>query len=169
MVQPIMFYCYPPVYLGLSDSANIKLQSLQNRANKIIGENYVMLDNVILCRNRKIAVDVFKTLHSIGSQTDLIKFKTFSHHKNTRGNRSRLILPQVKTQAGRKSLSFKGSLAFNELPQELRNHKSICFFKRKIKEFQFRFELKFHSENILKNYKLRHLCGGEHFQHIFNY
>ena len=44
------------------------------------------------------------------------KFEKISHKRETRGNNSKLRLPKVKTEFGRKMFSFQGALIFNKLP-----------------------------------------------------
>jgi hypothetical protein len=136
MINPIMFYCYP-VYLGLSNSANSKLQRLQDRAASIIGPKNCLQDNVVTCRNRRVVIDVFKSLHSLCPNFPHVNFDRFNHGINTRNNNSRLVIPKVKTEAGRKSFSVQGALLFNSLSEEIRNEISYINFKRKVKTVTF--------------------------------
>ena len=48
-------------------------------------------------------------------------FVRFMHAKDTRVNGSRLILPEVITEAGRKTFAFQGALIFNGLPASIRD------------------------------------------------
>ena len=64
-------------------------------------------------------------------------FERFDHGKETRGNRSRLVLPKVKTEAGRKTFAFQGALIFNGLPTDLMNEPYFINFKRKIDTLSF--------------------------------
>ena len=138
MISPIMFYCYP-VYLGLSNSANFKLQRLQDKAANIIGPKNCLKDsgNVITCRNSRLVIDVFKTLHSLGPNFPHVNFERFNHGINTRSNNSRLVIPKVRTEAGRKSFLVQGAVLFNSLNAEIRNEISYVNFKRKVKSVIF--------------------------------
>ncbi len=136
MINPIMFCCYP-VYLGLSNSANSKLQRLQDRAASIIGPKNCLQDNVVTCRNWRVVIDVFKSLHSLCPNFPHVNFDRFNHGINTRNNNSRLVIPKVKTEAGRKSFSVQGALLFNSLSEEIRNEISCINFKRKVKTVTF--------------------------------
>ncbi|CAB4019684.1 Hypothetical predicted protein [Paramuricea clavata] len=136
MIYPIMFYCYP-VYLGLSNTANSKIQRLQDRAARIIGPKNCLHDDCVTSRKRCVVMDVFKSLHSIGPNFPHVNFQRFNHGINTRSNNSRLIVPKVKTEAGRKSFSVQGVLLFNSLSEEIRNENSYINFKRKVESFNF--------------------------------
>ena len=64
-------------------------------------------------------------------------FVRFEHAKNTRGNASQIILPKVKTEAGRQTLAFQGALIFNGLPANIREERYYLTFKRRIKNLSF--------------------------------
>ena len=64
-------------------------------------------------------------------------FEQFDHGKDTRGNGSRLVLPKVKTEAGRKTFAFQGALIFNGLLTDLMNEPYFVNFKRKIDTLSF--------------------------------
>ena len=61
--------------------------------------------------------------------------KVLEHGKNTRGDGCSLVVPRVKTEAGRKTFKFQGSLLFNKLPKELKTEKSVVVFQQKLKQF----------------------------------
>ena len=61
----------------------------------------------------------------------------FKHAKDTQGNGSRLILPKVKAEAGRKTFAFQGALIFNGLPARIRDEHYFLTLKRKIKNLSF--------------------------------
>ena len=54
-------------------------------------------------------------------------FKKILHYKETRGNNRNLLLPKVRTEAGRKPFLFSG--LYNKLPDELKEEQSIINFK----------------------------------------
>ena len=53
------------------------------------------------------------------------RFQYISHNINTRGNKSLLMLPKVKTEAGRKTFQFYDAQIFNNLKKELREENSL--------------------------------------------
>ena len=48
-------------------------------------------------------------------------FKAFRTIHNTRGSGKNLMLPKVRTETARKSLYFKGSKLFNDIPYEMKD------------------------------------------------
>ena len=64
-------------------------------------------------------------------------FERFDHGKDTQGYGSRLVLPKVRTEAGRKTFAFQGALIFNGLPIDLINEAYFVNFKRKIDSLSF--------------------------------
>ena len=64
-------------------------------------------------------------------------FVRFDHGKDTRGNGSRLVLPKVKTESGRKTFAFQGAMIFNGLPTNLMKEPYFVNFKRKIDTLSF--------------------------------
>ena len=99
-----------------------KLQSLQDRAEKIIfGTNthnkFNKIGNEFKKRN---AIEVYKCINGL-NPTIFSNFFTLNNHiHHTRGNRTSLKLPKVKTESGRRSFKFQAALNFNELPLEIR-------------------------------------------------
>ena len=136
MIRPVLLYCYP-VYLCVGESAKKKLQSIQDRANKIIAptkNTTLKMDTLDRIRKKRVSIDVFKSLND--SCPPPLR-NIFYHGKDTRGNGSRLILPKVKTEAGRKTFAFQGTLIFNGLPTDIRNESYFVNFKRKIDTVHF--------------------------------
>ena len=136
MINPILFYCYPAL-IALSDTNCNKLQKLKDRATKVITTELIELNipSLKTLREQRVAIDVFKSLNNIGPQLENLTFQRIAHGKNTRGNGSQLLLPKVKTKAGRKTSLFNGTKIYNSLNKNLRDEKSVILFKRKIKEF----------------------------------
>ena len=133
MIRPVLFYCYP-VYLCVGESARKKLQSIQDRAHKIIAPTKItllMMDTLDQIRKKRVSIDVFKSLNDSCPPPLRKMFERFDHGKDTRGNGSRLVLPKVKTEAGRKTFAFQGALIFNGLPTDLMNEPYFVNFKRK--------------------------------------
>ena len=86
-------------------------------------------------RKIRCAVDVFRCLNNTSPGNFENYFTRLNHSLHTRGNKSSIKLPKVRTESGRKSFSFQGGLVFNELPREIRNETSIVRFKNKCKEY----------------------------------
>ena len=85
-------------------------------------------------KNQFVAIDVFKSLHQLGNLTPY-KYNWIDHNINTRGNKSLLCLPKVKTEMFRKSVHYQGATIYNQLPPELRVEKSIVVFKNKFRDY----------------------------------
>ena len=139
MIRSVLLYCYP-VYLCVGESAKKKLQSIQDRAHKIIAPTKTTLQKMNTLdqiRKKRVSIDVFKSLND--SCPPLLRnlFERFDHGKETRGNGSRLVLPKVKTEAERKTFAFQGALIFNGLPTDLMNEPYFVNFKRKIDTLSF--------------------------------
>ena len=107
------------------------MQRIQDRG-KVIITQYCPA-NLRTLRDRKIAIQVFKSINNLSLECMNNKFNLISHNIRTRGNNSLLMLPRVRTEAGRKTFAFYGAHIFNRLPKELRNEGSLFIFKRKIK------------------------------------
>jgi hypothetical protein len=85
--------------------------------------------------DEQILIDVHKSIQCVSPPEYHTYFKVLEHGKNTRGDGCSLVVPRVKTEAGRKTFKFQGSLLFNKLPKELKTEKSVVVFKQKLKQF----------------------------------
>lgn len=137
MIEPIMFYCNN-VFVNITDTQAKKYQYIQNRAKVIINYPYITdcWRTIKTLRLQKCAVEVFKNIHGIAPELR-ISFGKISHQQNTRGNNKKLKLPKVKTECGRKTFKFVGSLVFNKLPPNIADEISFAIFKRKVRDFDF--------------------------------
>ena len=90
----------------------------------------VELPTVHQARNKRCLVEVFKCQNGLAPRLFEGYFKKIQHHKETRGININLLLPKVRTEAGRKSVLFQGSVLFNKLPNALKGEQSIINFKR---------------------------------------
>ena len=59
------------------------------------------------------AVEVFKCLNSLAPPEFMKDFQRVKHVKETRGNENSLLMPRVKSEAGRKTIAFQGAKIFN--------------------------------------------------------
>ena len=134
MINPIFHYCYP-IYVNLSATKSDKLNLLQDWAKRLIGSTSAkIVDWHASQKNRFVAIDVFKSFHQLGNLTPY-KYNWINHSINTRGNKSLLCLPKVKTEMFRKSVHYQGATIFNKLPRELREETSIAVFKNKLRNY----------------------------------
>lgn len=121
MIQPIMTYC-STLYLGLPPTQINKLQKVHEKAMQIVDtdtEIPPILEGINTMFKRKAAVEVFRCLHKLGPGHFDDYFTKTAHTYNTRGNDSSLQLPKIKTEAGKRSFMFQGSLIFNKLPKDV--------------------------------------------------
>ena len=127
--------------IGISDSHKSKLEKLQNRATKIInGHNgKISLPSINHVRNKRCAIEVFKCLNGLAPRIFEKHFKRLDHQKDTRGNRSNLVVPRIRTEAARKAFSYQGVKIYNRLPPELKNENSFVRFKKGCNDFDFSF------------------------------
>ena len=127
MIRSVLLYCYPTLSIG--ESAKKKLQPIQDRGRQIIALTENTLDQVW---KKRVSIDVFKLLN-VSCRFPLQKmFKRLNYGKDTRGNGSRLMLPKVKSEAGRKSFDFQNALSFYGLPIDIINESHFLNFERKI-------------------------------------
>ena len=133
MTRPILMYCYQQ-QLGLPKGTIDKLQTIQNRAAKIISpcEPIECWDTIEEVCNRRIAMDVFKCFNGLSSEQFKEYFRHHRHEKETRGNNSSLVLPSVRTETGKRMFTFQGARLFNSLPKDIRDKKSLVRFKQKL-------------------------------------
>ena len=74
---------------------------------------------------------MFKCLHGLAPLPLQKCFTRVSHSKNTaRANNVNLSLPKVKTESGRKPFAYKGTIIFNNFPNDLKTEQSFLRFKK---------------------------------------
>ena len=71
------------------------------------------------------AIEVFKYLNRILPPDYKEYVKRLDYCKGTRGNDHSLLLPKVRSEAGRKTLGFLGAKIFNKLPKNMKTESSI--------------------------------------------
>ena len=71
----------------------------------------------------------------------MIKWEKYSQILSTldRRNDHSLLLPKVKSKAGRKKFEFLGAKIFNKLPNNMKTESPIAKFKTACKDFNFDF------------------------------
>ena len=131
MINPLFLYCYL-IFSGINTTWSLKFQRLQNKANAIVNLTSPW-PTVETQQNRKVVLDVFKSLHNIAAIHQHNKYQLIDHNIGTRGRQSIIKLPRVNSESGHKSSTFTGAKLFNSLPLTIRNEKS----KRLINDFSF--------------------------------
>ena len=140
MILPIFLYC-SNINIGISDSHTSKLEKFQNRVTKIMnGHNgKTSLPSIYHVRNKRCAIEVLKCLNGLAPRMLEKHFKRLDHQKDTRGNKSNLVVPRIRTETTRKAISYQSVKIYNRLPPELKNENSIVKFKKKCNDFNFDF------------------------------
>ena len=142
LIEQRLHYC-SIVWDTLSDGLKQKLQTLQNRAARIItkssydypsDELFVQLRWHELERQRssKKAIMMFKVLNNLAPEylTDLFCRTNQVHDYNLRNSDLNLVLPKPKINFLRKSFSYSGAVLWNSLPRNVRLAQSLFGFKR---------------------------------------
>ena len=142
IIEPYFVYCCP-VWDGLSQQLNEKLQKLQNRAARVITKSRYytsakplidMLgwDSVSTYRTKQKALVMYKTMHNLTPTYLQDLFTTRHSHYNLRDSEDKLSIPKPRTDYMKRSLRYSGAFLWNNLPRELRASNSIKQFKRGI-------------------------------------
>lgn len=137
MIKSQMTHC-STILLGLSRHWVEKLERVHEKANILCGgqkaEEWTTIADTI---KRNAMMMVFKSLHYTKPELFNNYFSRITHSYTTRGNRSLLNLPRMRTEAGHKSFKYQGALIFNSLPAEIRNEISFIRFKNSLKNHTF--------------------------------
>ena len=141
MILPQMLYC-SNIMLGLSNTHISQFERIRSRALAIINgrSQRVKLPTVNHAINKRCLVEVFKCQNGLAPPLFKNYFKKILHQKETRGNNTNLLLPKVRTEAGRKSFLFQGSKLYNKLPTALKQEQSVMNFKRQCDQLDCEFE-----------------------------
>ena len=76
------------------------------------------VDNII---KRNVLIEVFKCVNILAPTNFCNYFERRNHSMATRRNNSLLELPKLKTEIGKKSFKYQGSLLYNKLPKRTRD------------------------------------------------
>ena len=131
MILPQMLYC-SNIMLGMSNTHKMQFERIRIRVLGLINgqSQRVILPTVNHARNKRCLIEVFKCKNGLGPRLFEDYFTKIKHHKETRGNNKNLLLPNVRTEAGRKSFLFQGSKLYNKLPDSMKQETSLMNFKR---------------------------------------
>ena len=109
MIMPLLLYCNN-IFIDMSPNRKHQFEKIQARCLKIINSKRdVKLPSINHIRNKMCAVEVFKCLNGISPPDYKEYVKRLDHCKGTRGNDHSLLLPKVKSEAGRKTFGFLGA------------------------------------------------------------
>ena len=125
MIESTICYC-SSLFLGISNTAISQTQQIQDCAFKIVYKKNETVNRwcpIINVMKQHCAQEVFKGLNGLAPKVFSDTFEIISHQKVN----SKLRLPKVKSESGRKTFSFQGALVFNDLPSELRKEISLKF------------------------------------------
>ena len=120
----------PTNYYILSDSVSWSANLLERKTSISPGSGGKI---VLSKKDQKTLLDVHKAIQRVSPPVFHDFFTFLNHGKNTRGDGCSLIVPRIKTKAGRKTFKFQGCKLYNELPKEMKTEKSIVRFKGKPK------------------------------------
>ena len=142
LIQPHFDYC-SQVWGCLGTTLQNKLQRLQNRAVRIItkrGYEYRSADilkkpglpALDVRRNNQLCISMYHIKNSLAPQylTDLFCQSSSMHDYNTRFAQDALALLKPNSNSLKKSFSYKGAVAWNNLPSNLKKIDSLLTFKR---------------------------------------
>ena len=134
MVVPVVTYCHT-LHASMTTTQKMKLKSLTSRATKIIDSN--VPNDIETTMRVRTCLFVRKCMENKLCNDFNEYFKVANHSKNTRNNKSLLVLPQVKLEFERKAFYFFGAKIYNELPLDIRKEKSYNIFKQRLMQNYF--------------------------------
>ena len=105
------------MFLHTAPSKKALFENIQKRALKVINGNRhsVKVEKVSSIRSKMCAFDVFKTLNGVAPHAFQIYLTRVNHSQRTRANTKNIVLPKVKSEAGKKAFSFQGAKVFSKL------------------------------------------------------
>ena len=127
--------------INMAPSKKALSENIQKRALKVINGNRhsVKLEKVSSIRNKICALEVFKTLNGASPHAFQNYFVRVKHSQCTRANAKNVVLPKVRSKAGKMTFSFQGAKVFNRLNNEIKTETSILQFKTLCRNFNFDF------------------------------
>ena len=134
MIVPVVTYCHT-LHASMTTTQKRKLKSLTSRATKIIDSN--VPNDIETTMRVRTCLFVRKCMENKLCNDFNEYFKVANHSKNTRNNKSLLVLPQVKLEFERKAFYFFGDKIYNELPLDIRKEKSYNIFKQRLMQNYF--------------------------------
>ena len=128
----------------MSTTRTEELERLQLRASRIVTRDYntpgITLLQQLGWKSLKTRssiqrlIFVFKCLNCSGPHCFSNYFEKTSHNYRTRRKGKDVILPKVRTEAAKKSLFYLGGKEYNDLPDILKECKTLTIFKQTLLE-----------------------------------
>ena len=134
MIAPILTYCPLALYGSIPPYLKSKINSLESRAQSIIGSEMIASSETI--SKKRLCVFVHKSLHTKQFEDHFVDYFKYKKTKvNTRDNGTKVAMPRIKLEIARKSAFYQGAKLFNSLPREFRSKKDLDSFKNSLDEF----------------------------------
>ena len=133
MITPLLTYCSFSLYGATSPYLKQKIERIESRAEKIIGQQVQRNEMITM---KRICTYVHKCLHSnnVGAIFDSY-FTMKNSTVNTRNNGTMINIPRINLEIARASFYYQGASLFNKLPKEIRAENDFISFKKKLKSF----------------------------------
>jgi len=149
LIEPFFNY-FCVVWDNINETLNNKLQTMQNRAARVItGAHYSVRSRDLLrqlkwkplieMRHEQKAIMLYKIAHDQVTNylCDLFQKQHGSDFYSLRSSRYNLKLPKARTDYYRNSFSFTGADVWNTLPDTLKSVPTLSAFKRCIMSHHF--------------------------------
>jgi len=149
IIEPYFNYC-SLVWDSIGDTLSKKLQTLQNRAARIItGLPYSVRSARILellgwsslaeLRMQHKAIMKYKIVHCLAPpyMTDMFRERLGPKVYDLRNSKLNLEIPAPRTSLFKNSFAFTGASIWNALADDLKQLPSVSAFKKKIKTYSF--------------------------------
>ena len=145
IIEPHFNYC-SPVFDGISQKLDDKLQKLQNRAARIVTRSSFdesakplldMLgwDTVSVAREKQKAITMFKSVNSLAPKYLMDMFSYRQSLYNFRNSENILNVPKPRTNYLKRSLGYSGAVLWNGLTCDMRTARSLADFKKQLNGF----------------------------------
>ena len=142
--MPNFDYC-SPVWDCLSGYLSDKLQKLQNRAARIITKlpldtksvhllSTLNWERLSITRKKQKALMMYKTMNGLTPEYLQRLFAQSYSNYNLRNSEGKLALPKPRTNHLKCSFSYSDAALWNNLPDSLKNVRSVDQFKRNLKK-----------------------------------
>ena len=124
----------------------VRIDWLQNRAVRIITKSGYEVRSVNLLhqlglpnleerRNQQLNTLMYKVRHEMApsSLSNMFQKTNEVHEHRTRQAKHDFLPPKPKTNYLKKAFSYRGAVAWNNLPSEIKNSETVNIFKAKLK------------------------------------
>ena len=150
LIQPHFDYACSSWYPNVNKNLQKKLQTAQNKCIRFclqldsrhhIDMNSFQKINWLPVQSRFeqiVNTHVFKSLNNKSPiyMVDIFKL-CYASNLSTRSSYLKLVLPSVRTNSGKKSISFLGPLFWNKLDKDLKEKANVNSFKHALKKHLF--------------------------------